>query len=132
LLVARRNASRLGARVEFVQCDLASAVNGPFDLIVSNPPYIPAREMAGLQLEVREYEPHLALLGGGEDGTEIYSRIVPQAETLLRPGGYLVFEMGYQSEIGVGRAFAGGPWTEVEIARDLAGLPRVMRARYAP
>ena len=132
LLVARRNASRLGARVEFVQCDLASAVSGPFDLIVSNPPYIPAREMAGLQLEVREYEPHLALLGGGEDGTEIYSRIVPQAEALLRPGGYLVFEMGYQSEAGVGRAFAGGPWSEVEVGRDLAGLPRVMRARYAP
>lgn len=132
LWVARGNAARLGARVEFVQCDLASAVAGAFDLVVSNPPYIPAREMDGLQREVRDFEPRLALLGGGEDGTEIYSRIVPQAAGLLRNGGWLVVEMGYQSEDGVRRALAGGPWAEVEMGRDLAGLPRVMRARYAP
>jgi release factor glutamine methyltransferase len=132
LLVARANAARLGARVDFAQCDLASAVAGPFDLIVSNPPYIPAREMGGLQREVRDFEPHLALLGGGEDGTEIYSRIVPQAEGLLNPGGWLVFEMGYQSEAGVRRALGGAHWADVEMIRDLAGLPRVMRARYAP
>lgn len=131
LQVARQNAAALAAGVDFVQCDLASALAGPFDLIVSNPPYIPAAEMAGLQSEVRDYEPHLALLGG-EEGTEIYDRIVPQAERLLRPGGWLLFEIGYRGEPGVRRAFARGPWRDVTLTRDLAGLPRVLQGRLEP
>ncbi|WP_321477109.1 peptide chain release factor N(5)-glutamine methyltransferase [uncultured Paludibaculum sp.] len=131
LRVARHNAKTLKAPVEFLQCDLASALNSRFDLIVSNPPYIPAAEMAGLQHEVRDFEPHLALFGG-EQGTEIYHRIVPQAEQLLKPGGWLIFEIGYRGEPGVRAAFAKGPWTDITLACDLAGLPRVLRGRYAP
>jgi release factor glutamine methyltransferase len=130
LQVARGNARALGARVEFVQCDLASAVDARFPLIVSNPPYIPARELPALQREVREYEPRLALVGG-EAGTELYQRIVPQAEELLEPGGWLVFEIGYQGEEGVRAAF-GRAWSNIETAHDLAGWPRVIRARYTP
>jgi release factor glutamine methyltransferase len=130
LQVARANAGALRAPVDFVRCDLASALNTRFPLIVSNPPYIPAREMAALQREVRDHEPHLALLGG-ENGTEIYHRIVPQAERLLEPGGWLIFEIGYQGEPGVRAAF-GPQWSEILTGRDLAGLPRVLRARFTP
>lgn len=131
LQVARCNAVELQARVDFVQCDLASAIQTRFDLIVSNPPYIPAAEIPGLQTEVRDFEPHLALFGGVE-GTEIYHRIVPQAECLLNPGGWLIFEIGHQGEPGVRDAFAKGPWQDISLTRDLAGLPRVLRGRYTP
>jgi release factor glutamine methyltransferase len=130
LQIARRNANTLQAQVDFVHCDLASALGARFPLIVSNPPYIPAREIPGLQREVRDHEPHLALLGGDE-GTEIYHRIVPQAERLLEPGGWLIFEIGYRGEPGVRAAF-GPQWTGVETGHDLAGLPRVLKARYSP
>jgi len=127
LRLARRNAAALQAQAEFVQCDLASSVRGPFELIVSNPPYIPAAEIAALQTEVRDYEPHLALVGG-ERGTELYPRIIEQAETLLTPGGWLIFEIGYQGEADVRAAF-GARWSNVTTGRDLAGWPRVVRAR---
>lgn len=130
LQVARRNAQTLHAPVDFVHCDLASPLNTRFPLIVSNPPYIPAREIPTLQREVRDHEPHLALLGGDE-GTEIYHRIVPQAERLLEPGGWLIFEIGYQGEPGVRAAF-GPQWRDIQTSCDLAGLPRVLRARYLP
>lgn len=130
LQVARSNAGSLGAPVDFVQCDLASALNTRFPLIVSNPPYIPAHEIPTLQREVRDHEPHLALLGG-EHGTEIYHRIVPQAERLLEPGGWLVFEIGYQGEESVRAAF-GPSWRDIQTGYDLSGWPRVIRARYTP
>ncbi len=130
ILAARSNAEALHARAGFVQCDLASALSTRFDLIVSNPPYIPAREMGTLQQEVRDHEPHVALLGGA-NGTEIYHRIVPQAERLLQPGGWLIFEIGYQGESCVRSAF-GPAWQDVTTGYDLAGWPRVVRGRYAP
>lgn len=128
LEVARGNAARLSARVDFLQADLAGGLGARFDLIVSNPPYIPAAEMAVLQREVRDYEPHLAL-AGGEDGVAPYRRIIPQAERLLKPGAWLIFEIGYQGEPAVRAAFAAGPWSDVTCGYDLAGLPRVLRAR---
>lgn len=130
LSVARKNAKVLGARVELVCCDLASAIGGVFDVIVSNPPYVPAAEIPGLQREVRDYEPRVAL-DGGPAGTEIYARIAPQAHRLLRRGGWIVFEIGYRSEEGVRTAFAQG-WESIEVSRDLAGLPRVLSARRPP
>jgi len=130
ILVARSNAVALDANAAFLQCDLASALITRFDLIVSNPPYIPAHEMGTLQQEVRDHEPHVALLGGAQ-GTEIYHRIVPQAERLLHPGGWLIFEIGYQGEAHVRTAF-GPAWQDVTTGHDLAGWPRVVRGRYAP
>lgn len=130
LAVARRNAQRHQARAEFVQCDLAAAISGRFDLIVANPPYIPLREIPALQREVRDYEPHMAL-AGGETGAEFYHRIVPEAERLLAPGGWLIVEIGYQGEAGVRAAFTGA-WSGLATEYDLAGWPRVVRARFTP
>lgn len=122
--IARENARRLGAAVEFVCCDLASAVRGPFDLVVSNPPYIPESE--ALPREVVEHEPRMALFGGA-DGLDVYRRLIPSAMGLLRPGGWLVMEIGYRSAGGVVELLAG--WESVEVLKDLAGLDRVVAAR---
>jgi release factor glutamine methyltransferase len=130
LAVARSNAAALEAPVSFVCCDLAAALAGPFDLVVSNPPYVPASDLPGLQREVRDHEPQVALLGG-LSGVELYLRIIPQAARLLRPGGSLIFEIGYRSEPAVRPAFD-GLWRDVTLDTDLAGLPRVLSARYAP
>lgn len=130
LRVARENARRHGAAVAFVHTDLAAGLCGPFDLIVSNPPYIPEAEIPHLQHEVRDWEPRVALAGGA-DGAEPYRRIAPEAERLLRPGGWLMFEIGFQIEAAV-RAVFGPCWRDVETGYDLAGLPRVISARYEP
>jgi release factor glutamine methyltransferase len=124
--VAAENASRLGAKVGMVVCDLMSAVGGgSVDLVVSNPPYVPLTEREGLQREVRDYEPHVALFAG-ESGFELYDRIVADAPRVLRPGGWLVMELGFGSLAHVERALAG--WGNVRIAPDLAGIPRVIAA----
>lgn len=130
LQVARRNVRRHGARVDLVQCDLASAISARFDLIVANPPYIPLHEIPALQREVRDHEPHIAL-AGGETGVEYYRRIVPEAERLLKPGGWLIVEIGYQGEPGVRAAFTAA-WSDLATEYDLAGWPRIVRARFTP
>jgi release factor glutamine methyltransferase len=129
LRIARRNALSLGARVEFACCDLAAALRGPFDLIVANPPYVPDGEIEGLQREIREHEPRVALSGGG-DGLALYRRLLPQAAERLTPGGWLVMEMGYRSEPGIRAALDDG-WAEAVTGHDLAGLPRVLSLRKA-
>lgn len=127
LRVARENARRHRARVALVRTDFAAGLRGPFDLIVSNPPYIPEAEIPHLQCEVRDWEPRVALAGGA-DGVAPYRRIVPEAERLLCPGGWLVLEIGFQIEAAV-RAVFGPAWQDVETGFDLAGLPRVISAR---
>ena len=87
LHIASENARRLNANVAFVVCDLAAAVTGAFDLVVSNPPYVP--EGDALQREIRDFEPHIALFGG-VDGLIFYRRLIPEAARLLTPGGRLV------------------------------------------
>jgi len=125
--VAADNGRRLGAAVEWLACDLAGALRpGSFDLVVSNPPYVSARDKSTLQREVRDYEPEVALYGG-DDGLEIYRRLIPEAERLLAPGGWLVMEIGYTSGDAVRDMLVA--WKEVEIRHDLAGLPRVILAR---
>jgi release factor glutamine methyltransferase len=100
--------------------------SGSFDLVVSNPPYVAARDKATLDREVRDYEPEIALYGG-DDGLEIYRRLVPEAERLLAPGGSLLMEIGATQADAVSGML--GAWKEVEIRNDLAGLPRVVLAR---
>ena len=125
LRISRQNAQALGARVDFVRCDLGAAfADGSFDLVVSNPPYIAGRDRATLQAEVRDHEPALALFGG-EDGLAVYRRLVPEARRLLRPCGWLMMELG---DAGAVREMCGS-WTGVEIVNDLAGIPRVLLAR---
>jgi len=138
LAVARRNAARhrVVDRIHFLQCDLIAGISSlstchlslPFDLIVSNPPYVARDDAETLPREVREHEPHVALFGGVA-GTETYARLIDEAAALLRPGGILVLELGYNSAPHVQRLLAGNPaWTTVEITNDLAGIPRVIAA----
>ncbi len=128
LEVARENARRLGARVEFVEGDLLGAVAGRFDVIVSNPPYVADAEFPGLAREVRENEPHAALIAGPR-GDEVYQRLIPQAAEKLRPGGWLALELGYQSAKMVRAPLTGGDWRDLEIRRDAQGWDRVALAR---
>jgi release factor glutamine methyltransferase len=128
LRVAAANASRLGSCVRWIEGDLASCVRGAsIDLLVSNPPYVPSADRDGLQREVRDYEPHVALFGG-PTGLEIYGRLIADARRVLRPDGWLLVELGYNSLEPV-RAMLGGLWTEIAVEHDLAGLPRVLAAR---
>ena len=125
--MAARNSSRLGAHVEFLACDLAEAIApGSMDLIVANPPYVPLIHKQGLQREVRDWEPHLALFGG-ERGFEFYDRIVADAPRVLRPGGWLIMELGFGTHEHVARLV--NDWAGGRIEPDLAGIPRVIAAR---
>jgi release factor glutamine methyltransferase len=120
----------LDAAVEFVACDVAAAVaDESQDLVISNPPYVPLGESAGLQREVRDYEPHVALFAG-PTGLEIYTRLLADALRILRPGGRLIVELGFQSRDGVLRMLD-REWEEIAIRPDLAGIPRVLAARRA-
>jgi len=127
LAVAAQNARRLGAPVNFVACDLLAAFpDASFDLVVSNPPYVPDRDRPGLQREVRDFEPHVALFAG-PTGYEIYERLVADARRVLRPGGLLVTELGFGT---YGRVLAmlGDGWRDARTLPDLAGIPRVAAA----
>lgn len=125
--VAAGNARRLQAGATFVASDLAGCfADGCFDLVVSNPPYVPARDQANIQREVREHEPAVALYGGA-DGLDVYRRLIPEAARVLVPGGWLILEIGYTAHEAVGAMLAS--WTDVRMRTDLAGLPRVMTAR---
>jgi len=129
LRVASENARALGAKLDFVACDLSGAfMAGAFDMVVSNPPYVPALDQSTIQREVRDYEPPVALYGG-DDGLDVYRRLVPEARRLLQPGGWLMMELGYAVVDPVRAMLA--DWREVEVANDLAGLPRVVMARRA-
>jgi len=131
LVVASENARRLGAAVRFLACDLASALRGGvFDLVACNPPYVPDGEQPSLQREVRDHEPAIALFGG-PTGVEVYRRLVPEAQRLLCPGGWLIVELGYQIE-GPVRGLLDNRWQDVEVTPDLAGWPRVLAARWSP
>jgi release factor glutamine methyltransferase len=125
--VAADNAARLGAQVHFVVCDLMEAIaGGTMDLIVSNPPYVPLAQREGLQREVRDFEPPVALFAG-KTGFELYDRIVADAPRVLRPGGWLVMELGFTSLDHVQALLAG--WDTLRVVPDLAGIPRVIAAR---
>jgi release factor glutamine methyltransferase len=125
LRIARENASRLGAAVQFMQGDLGSAfAANTFDLVVSNPPYVPSGE--SLPREVAEHEPGIALFGGA-DGLDVYRRLIPDAGRLLKGEGWLVVEIGGESADAIQSLLAG--WRDVQLTKDLAGLPRVIAAR---
>jgi release factor glutamine methyltransferase len=132
LAVARGNASRLGLarRVEFVLSDLFADVGErPFDLVVSNPPYVPADEYVALEPNVRDYEPRIALYGG-VDGLDFYRRLVPGAALLLRPGGTLAVEVGAgQADAVAAILDAAGAYETAQRRDDLAGVPRVVYSR---
>ena len=128
-LVAADNAARLGAPVHFVVCDLMEAIaGGTMDVIVSNPPYVPLAQREGLQREVRDFEPQVALFAG-RTGFELYDRIVADAPRVLKPGGWLIMELGFTSLDHVQALLSG--WDSLRVVPDLAGIPRVIAARVA-
>jgi release factor glutamine methyltransferase len=133
LEVARGNAERngLAARCTFVACDIAAGVQGPFDLIVSNPPYVAHGEIASLAPEVRDYDPTIAL-DGGADGLDGYRAIAAQARRLLAPGGTLIVELGVGQEQAVRALFTKAGLTIAAARADLAGMPRALAATIAP
>jgi release factor glutamine methyltransferase len=134
LRTASRNAVQLGLapRAGFVACDYAAALSGKFDLIVSNPPYIRSADIAGLSIEVRDYDP-LGALDGGADGLDAYRALIPQAARLLAPGGALVVEAG-QGQSGDIRELidAAGLTSERPPRADLAGIRRAVAGRKKP
>jgi release factor glutamine methyltransferase len=131
LEIARANAARLqlAARVQFHQTDLLEGVEaGAFDFVVSNPPYVGESEEDQVQLQVRKYEPRNAVFGGAT-GLEVIERLIPQARELLKPRGWLVMEISGTIAERVQQLLAG--WNEVDITKDLQGIPRVASARTA-
>ncbi|HEX3341671.1 MAG TPA: peptide chain release factor N(5)-glutamine methyltransferase [Pseudolabrys sp.] len=133
LKVARENAARCGVegRCTFVVCDIASIVEGPFDLLVSNPPYIAHDEIMSLAPEVKNYDPTVAL-DGGADGLAAYCAIAADAKRLLAPGARMFVELGAGQEAAVRDLFTNVGLTAGIARPDLAGIPRVLGAGFVP
>ncbi|SEG21833.1 [protein release factor]-glutamine N5-methyltransferase [Bryocella elongata] len=137
LRVARRNGEQLGAGVRWLESNLLAAL-GPepdgFDIIASNPPYIPLSDKPTLAHEVLAHEPHLALFAG-DDGLEVYRRLIPQAHHALRRHGLLAMEFGFGQREALRELFAAQTspagdalWSEPKFLDDYAGIPRVVLA----
>ena len=131
LAVAKKNAEKhLGENVTLLQSDLLTGVQGKkFSLLLSNPPYIVSRVIPGLEREVSEYEPKMAL-DGGEDGLVFYRRIAKEAKAVLLPGARLYLEIGYDQGESVKDIFQKEGYEAVEVFPDLAGNPRVLRGIF--
>lgn len=131
LAVAKKNAEKhLGDNVTLLQSDLLTGVQGKkFSLLLSNPPYIVSRVIPGLDREVSEYEPKMAL-DGGEDGLLFYRRIAKEAKAVLLPGARLYLEIGYDQGESVKDIFQKEGYEAVEVFPDLSGNPRVLRGIF--
>ena len=123
--IARRNAERNGVQALFLRSDLFERIEGEFDMIVSNPPYIRSGEIGGLMEEVREHEPRLAL-DGGEDGLYFYRKIIPGAVSRLVTGGMLFMEIGYDQAEAVSALMRDAGFYEVRTIRDYGGNDRIV------
>jgi release factor glutamine methyltransferase len=131
LATARENAGRLGLapRAAFVACDFGAALGGGFDLVVANPPYIATADVATLAREVRNFDP-LTALDGGADGLAAYRAIAADARRLLAPGAFLVMEVGAGQSDAVSALTGAAGLAAIAASSDLAGIPRVVSARY--
>lgn len=128
--VARVNAARLQLdRVHFSRADvLENFADEEFDMVVSNPPYVGEWEADKVQAQVKKFEPHIAVFGGPQ-GTELVQRLAEQAHRVLKPGGWLLVEIGYTQAEQVRRQVSG--WAEVSFVQDLQGIDRVLVAQKA-
>ena len=131
LALAEENAQRNGVaeRMHFRRADLYQLQGGTYDLVVANPPYIPATDMDELMPEVRDHEPHLALCGGDVDGLAAYRTLATAAASLLVPGGWLLVEVGIGQAEAVQRLFAEAGLDDCYLRGDYAGIPRVVGGR---
>ncbi|MDD2366493.1 MAG: peptide chain release factor N(5)-glutamine methyltransferase [Desulfuromonadaceae bacterium] len=130
LRVARLNADKHGVNIEFLIGSLFTPLSDrKFDLIVSNPPYIPTADIMNLEIEVRDFDPMLALDGGG-DGLEIYRKIIPEALNHLNPAGWLVLEVGvFQAEEVINIFNNSADYSGIKIKRDYGNIDRVLYAQ---
>ena len=131
--VARRNAARHGVadRITFMEGDLLAGIDHPFDAILANPPYVVDRARPALSPEVRDHEPAVALFGGAE-GMDLLTRLVAEAPSRLRPGGYLIFEFGLGQDVEIEELLEQAPeLTLAGVRRDLQGIARTAIARRA-
>ena len=118
----------VGGRVQFVCGDLLDPVTKPVDLITCNPPYVAEVSRPGLQPEVRNHEPPVALYGG-RDGLHLIARTVAEAVPRLRPGGYLIFEFGFGQDVEIEALVGAQELVLLELRRDLQGIARTAVAR---
>ena len=129
LELARRNASKHGVidRITFLLSDCFEAVAEPdqFDLIASNPPYVAEDAVSGLQREVRDFEPLVALTPGG-DGLAVIKRLISEAQQRVRTGGYLLLEIGFDQRERVLRLIDEESWKVLDVHKDLQGIPRTV------
>lgn len=130
LEVAKKNARSLGAPVNFACMDVLDAAAPGFDYVLSNPPYVSPDETDRLQREIREHEPHVALFAENR-GMAIIERLASEAARVLRPGGYLMMEIGFGMEDRVVSLFGSG-WRKLPTIADLQGIPRVVVMRRVP
>jgi len=129
LSVAKENQEALGLSAEWVCSNLFEKIEGKFEVIVSNPPYIPSGVIPTLMEEVKEHDPMLAL-DGREDGLFFYREIVRQAGEYLHPGGMLFFEIGHDQADAVSNYMRDAGYQDVTVFKDLAGLDRVVSGRF--
>jgi release factor glutamine methyltransferase len=125
LTLAKENAELNGAAVQFIHSDLFEKLDGKYDIVVSNPPYIPTATVQTLQREVRDFEPHLAL-DGGEDGLDIYRKIATQAAAHIQAGGTLIMEVGEGEAADVAKLFT----QKSMIAKDFNGVDRYVKVDF--
>ncbi len=128
LIVAKENGKINQATIDWVWSDLFEHIEGCYDVIVSNPPYIPTAVIETLQPEVRDYEP-VSALDGTEDGLFFYRRIVEECQDYLKPNGMLLMEIGHDQGEDVSRLLIEAGFSEVIVVKDLAGLDRVVKGR---
>lgn len=129
LQVAKENARNLQVDAEWIESDLFSGISEKFDMILSNPPYIPSAVIKTLQPEVREHDPLLAL-DGKEDGLYFYRKITEESRNYLQPGGWLIFEIGAEQGEAVSSYLKQNGFVQVAVKKDLTGLDRVVCGVY--
>ena len=127
--MADANRKRLAPEAQLIQSDLFEHIEGDFELIVSNPPYIRSGEIPGLMEEVRLHEPVLAL-DGHEDGLYFYRQITGESCRYLKKDGWLLFEIGCDQGAEVSSILESQGFCDIEVIQDLAGLDRVVKGRY--
>jgi len=125
LKIATENAKLNQVEIEFIESDIFSKLNTKFDIIVSNPPYIPQKEYEALDKEILEYEPKLALLAE-DDGLYFYRRILSEAKLYLNVNGKIYFEIGYNQSDRIKKIAENNGFTEIETLKDLNGFDRIM------
>lgn len=125
LLVAKENATQNQVQVEFIRSDLFERVSGQYQMIVSNPPYIPTKVLEGLQPEVRDFEPHLAL-DGQDDGYYFYRKIATEAGQYLMDGGIILLEIGHDQAVVVSGLLKEAGFKDIVVKKDLSGFDRLI------